>query len=95
MLIPDRRSFLRTAGAVALVTAASARGLGSAFARRPLMGPSRSRRRPDEPAALEPHIDAMTMGLHHDKHHQAYITNLNKALKRSRRAWQSSRSRTC
>ena len=30
--------------------------------------------------ALEPHIDAMTMEIHHGKHHQAYITNLNKAL---------------
>ena len=30
--------------------------------------------------ALEPHLDAMTMEIHHDKHHQAYITNLNKAL---------------
>ena len=30
--------------------------------------------------ALELHIDAMTMEIHHGKHHQAYITNLNKAL---------------
>src|SRR5262249_61931356 len=30
--------------------------------------------------ALEPHIDAQTMQLHHDKHHQAYVTNLNNAL---------------
>ena len=30
--------------------------------------------------ALEPHIDARTMEIHHDKHHQAYTTNLNKAL---------------
>jgi Fe-Mn family superoxide dismutase len=31
-------------------------------------------------AALEPHIDAKTMEIHHGKHHQAYVTNLNAAL---------------
>jgi superoxide dismutase, Fe-Mn family len=30
--------------------------------------------------ALEPTIDAKTMEIHHDKHHGAYVTNLNKAL---------------
>jgi Fe-Mn family superoxide dismutase len=30
--------------------------------------------------ALEPHIDARTMEIHHSKHHQAYITNLNAAI---------------
>ncbi|MEJ5962392.1 superoxide dismutase [Pedobacter immunditicola] len=30
--------------------------------------------------ALEPHIDKQTMEIHHGKHHQAYVTNLNKAL---------------
>ena len=30
--------------------------------------------------ALEPHIDALTMQIHHGKHHQAYVTNLNAAL---------------
>jgi len=30
--------------------------------------------------ALEPHIDAMTMEIHHDKHHAAYVTNVNKAI---------------
>lgn len=31
-------------------------------------------------AAVEPAVDAMTMSIHHDKHHAAYVTNLNKAL---------------
>ena len=35
---------------------------------------------PYAPDALEPHIDKATMEIHHDKHHQAYVTNLNKAL---------------
>ena len=30
--------------------------------------------------ALEPHIDARTMEIHHGKHHQAYVTNLNNAI---------------
>jgi len=33
--------------------------------------------------ALEPHIDARTMEIHHDKHHAAYVTNLNAALEGS------------
>src|SRR5258708_6574126 len=35
---------------------------------------------PFAPDALEPHIDAQTMQIHHDKHHQAYIDKLNTAL---------------
>ena len=35
---------------------------------------------PYDYAALEPHIDARTMQIHHDKHHQAYVDNANKAL---------------
>ena len=34
-------------------------------------------------AALEPHIDAQTMQIHHGKHHQAYVTNLNAALEKA------------
>src|SRR5215469_12830784 len=33
--------------------------------------------------ALEPYIDAKTMEIHHDKHHAAYVTNLNNALANS------------
>src|SRR3954464_7263302 len=35
---------------------------------------------PYDKAALEPHIDATTMEIHHDKHHNAYVTNLNNAI---------------
>jgi Fe-Mn family superoxide dismutase len=37
---------------------------------------------PYDAAALEPHIDARTMEIHHGKHHQAYVNNLNAALDR-------------
>ena len=33
-------------------------------------------------AALEPHVDAQTMQIHHGKHHQAYVNNLNAALEK-------------
>ncbi len=35
---------------------------------------------PYAPDALEPHIDKLTMEIHHGKHHQAYVDNLNKAI---------------
>ena len=38
---------------------------------------------PYSPDALEPHIDAATMSIHHDKHHQAYVTNLNAAIEKA------------
>ncbi len=38
---------------------------------------------PYDYAALEPHIDAVTMQTHHDKHHAAYVNNLNAALEKA------------
>ncbi len=38
---------------------------------------------PYAPDALEPHIDAQTMTIHHDKHHAAYVNNLNAALEKA------------
>ena len=38
---------------------------------------------PYAPTALEPHIDAQTMEIHHGKHHNAYVTNLNAALEKA------------
>ncbi len=35
---------------------------------------------PYSPNALEPYVDADTMAIHHGKHHQAYVNNLNAAL---------------
>ena len=37
---------------------------------------------PYDPAALEPHIDKQTMEIHHGKHHNAYVTNLNAAIEK-------------
>jgi Fe-Mn family superoxide dismutase len=37
---------------------------------------------PYAPEALEPHIDAQTMSIHHGKHHQAYVNNLNAAIEK-------------
>jgi len=38
---------------------------------------------PYAPDALEPHIDKLTMEIHHGKHHNAYVTNLNAALEKA------------
>ncbi len=71
----DRRQVLATgiaAGVAGMVGAVPA----MAQAASPYALPSL----PYAPAALEPHIDAQTMQIHHGKHHQAYVTNLNNAL---------------
>ena len=74
----SRRDLLRTAGAgAALLTlpsvtlAADEPAKSGGFTLPPL---------PYAFDALEPHIDAKTMEIHHDRHHKAYVDNLNKAL---------------
>jgi len=42
--------------------------------------------------ALEPHIDALTMEIHHDRHHKAYVDNLNRPSPATPR-WKPSRSK--
>lgn len=60
-------------GAAAAQSAAAAQAA-------PPAGPHALPPLPYPPTALEPHIDAQTMTIHHDRHHQTYITNLNAAL---------------
>lgn len=91
----DKRTFLKTGlflsmGATALLEACkSAAKSVSGSAMPPVLPPPTARRAGAftlpalafEPAALEPHIDKMTMEIHHGKHHQAYVNNLNDAVK--------------
>lgn len=72
-----RRQFLAVSAAA---TAASAVSVATAQAQAKEDGPFSLPDLPYTTNALEPHIDAMTMGIHHGKHHQAYVTNLNKAV---------------
>lgn len=78
----DRRSFLKAARAVTVVAAASSSAAVRAFAdSSSAEGPYKLPPLPYAYGALEPHIDTQTMELHHDKHHAAYVKNLNAALK--------------
>jgi Fe-Mn family superoxide dismutase len=77
MLNINRRNFL--AGTAALSTACTF--VGPAFAETASEGPYKLDPLPFPAQALEPHIDAKTMEIHHGKHHAAYIKNLNAALK--------------
>ena len=77
-----RREALSTLGVSALALAASGRSLGAAAPNQapPASGPYTLAPLPYAFDALEPHIDALTMQIHHDRHHQAYVNNLNTAL---------------
>ena len=60
--------------------AALALALPTAFAQEAPTGPYKLPPLPYAPEALEPHIDADTMRIHHDKHHKAYVDNGNKLI---------------
>jgi Fe-Mn family superoxide dismutase len=77
-----RREALTTIGVSALALTASGRDLVAAAGDQApaASGPYSLAPLPYAFDALEPHIDAQTMQIHHDKHHQAYVNNLNAAL---------------
>lgn len=75
-----RRNAIKT---TALATAAIATVPGAIGQTAPAAAPSGPFTLPPLPYAfdaLEPHIDARTMEIHHDRHHKAYVDNLNKAI---------------
>jgi Fe-Mn family superoxide dismutase len=77
-----RREALSTLGVGALALAASGCGLDAAAPdqAQAAAGPYALAPLPYAFDALEPHIDALTMQIHHGRHHQAYVNNLNTAL---------------
>jgi Fe-Mn family superoxide dismutase len=75
MLALDRRAFLLGAGALSATVLTR-----TAWAQAPA-GPFKLDPLPYPTAALEPHIDAKTMEIHHGRHHAAYVANLNNAVK--------------
>jgi len=77
-----RRTLLTAVGGAVLASAAGSRSVAASQAQAPApaAGPFSLPALPYPPAALEPHIDAQTMMIHHDRHHQTYVTSLNAAL---------------
>lgn len=73
----SRRQLLATSAAALTLTAAPLRAFAQAAAEGPFTLPALRY----AANALEPHIDARTMEIHHGKHHAAYVKNLNAALK--------------
>ena len=81
VMLITRRTLLSTVGGAALASVVTPRlNAANAQAQTPPAGPYSLPPLPYPPAALEPHIDAQTMTIHHGRHHQTYITNLNTAL---------------
>jgi superoxide dismutase, Fe-Mn family len=84
----SRRDFIKKSAALVIGTLSASSVLNSAFANgnaeelflSPDGGKYTLPALPYAYDALEPHIDKMTMEIHHSKHHQAYVDNLNKAL---------------
>lgn len=74
-----RRELLSTVGGAALVAVAAPR-MAAAAQGQASSGPFTLAELPYPASALEPHIDAQTMTIHHDRHHQAYVTGLNAAV---------------
>jgi Fe-Mn family superoxide dismutase len=77
-----RKEALSTLGASVLALASSGRGLGAVALDQAQAAPGPYTLAPLPYAfdALEPHVDALTMQIHHGRHHQAYVNNLNTAL---------------
>jgi len=78
MLINRRRAVLGTA---AIAAATCLPRVVFAQAGSSQAGPFKLDPLPYPTNALEPHIDARTMEIHHDRHHQAYVNNLNQVAK--------------
>jgi Fe-Mn family superoxide dismutase len=74
-----RRQLLSTI-ATSSVLVATGRATDRTYAQTAPSGPFTLAPLPYPPDALEPHIDAQTMTIHHDRHHQTYVTNLNAAF---------------
>lgn len=90
----QKRTFLKTGLLLGVAAASSSfwaacKSAVKTTAAAPVLPPPKMRRStpftlpalPYDVAALEPHIDKMTMEIHHGKHHQAYVNNLNDAVK--------------
>ena len=79
-MMTRREALKKTALSAAVVSVAALPELLKAQAAAAPAGPFKLLALPYAFDALEPHIDAKTMEIHHDRHHQAYVTNLNKAV---------------
>jgi len=75
-----RREALQRTGLAAAIATVGQINLTAADAPTTPTGPFTLPKLPYAFDALEPHIDAKTMEIHHDKHHAAYVANLNKAV---------------